>query len=107
MHHFDYQNGVLHAEDVPLPTIAEAVGTPAYVYSSATFERHYTVFCEAVKPYQDHVFYAVKANGNLGVLMTLARLDVSLIYRLDAAGWLVYHYPTGPVSTVGRDFSFR
>lgn len=74
MHHFDYQNGVLHAEDVPLPTIAEAVGTPAYVYSSATFERHYTVFCEAVKPYQDHVFYAMKANGNLGVLMTLARL---------------------------------
>ncbi|GAB4482240.1 MAG: hypothetical protein OHK0031_04760 [Anaerolineales bacterium] len=40
-------------------------------------------------------------------LMTLARLDVSLIYRLDAAGWMVYHYPTGPVSTVGRDFSFR
>ena len=74
MHHFDYQNGVLHAEDVPLPAIAEAVGTPAYVYSSATFERHYTVFCEAVKPYQDHVFYAVKANGNLGVLMTLAKL---------------------------------
>lgn len=74
MHHFDYQNGVLHAEDVPLPAIAEAVGTPAYVYSSATFERHYTVFCEAVKPYQNHVFYAVKANGNLGVLMTLAKL---------------------------------
>jgi len=74
MHHFDYQNGVLHAEDVPLPTIAETIGTPVYVYSSATLERHYRVFCEAVKPHQDHVFYAVKANGNLGVLMTLAKL---------------------------------
>jgi len=40
-------------------------------------------------------------------LMTLARLDVSLTYRLDAAGWMVYHYPTGPNSTVGHDFSYR
>lgn len=74
MHHFDYSNGVLCAEDVSLETIAAEVGTPVYVYSSATLERHYRVFCEAVKPHQDHVFYAVKANGNLGVLMTLARL---------------------------------
>lgn len=74
MHHFDYTNGVLHAEGVSLETIAAEVGTPVYVYSSATFERHYRVFCEAVKPHQAHVFYAVKANGNLGVLMTLARL---------------------------------
>ncbi|KAF0227091.1 MAG: diaminopimelate [Beijerinckiaceae bacterium] len=74
MHHFDYSNGVLCAEDVSLETIAVEVGTPVYVYSSATLERHYRVFCEAVKPHQDHVFYAVKANGNLGVLMTLARL---------------------------------
>lgn len=74
MHHFDYTGGALHAEDVPLAEIAAAVGTPVYVYSSATLERHYRVFCEAVKPHQDHVFYAVKANGNLGVLMTLAKL---------------------------------
>lgn len=74
MHHFDYQHGVLHAEGVPLETLAREVGTPVYVYSSATLERHYRVFCEAVKPHQDHVFYAVKANGNLGVLMTLAKL---------------------------------
>lgn len=74
MHHFDYTNGVLHAEGVSLETIAAEVGTPVYVYSSATFERHYRVFCEAVKPHQAHVFYAVKANGNLGVLMTLAKL---------------------------------
>jgi diaminopimelate decarboxylase len=74
MHHFDYTNGVLHAEGVSLEAIAAEVGTPVYVYSSATFERHYRVFCEAVKPHQAHVFYAVKANGNLGVLMTLAKL---------------------------------
>lgn len=74
MHHFDYRDGELHAEDVPLTAIAEAIGTPVYVYSSATLERHYRVFLEALKLKNAHVFYAVKANGNLGVLMTLARL---------------------------------
>lgn len=74
MHHFDYRDGVLHAEGVSLEKIAAEVGTPAYVYSSATLERHFTVFSEALKPLNAHVFYAVKANGNLGVLMTLARL---------------------------------
>jgi diaminopimelate decarboxylase len=74
MHHFDYVDGVLCAEDVPLPRIAGDVGTPVYIYSSATLERHYRVFCDALKLKNAHVFYAVKANGNLGVLMTLARL---------------------------------
>jgi diaminopimelate decarboxylase len=73
MHHFDYRNGSLHAEGVDLAAIAGAVGTPVYVYSSATLERHYRVFKEAVGE-KSHVFYAVKANGNLGVLMTLAKL---------------------------------
>jgi diaminopimelate decarboxylase len=73
MHHFDYKNGVLHAEGVDLNAIAREVGTPVYVYSSATLERHYRVFKEAVGE-KSHVFYAVKANGNLGVLMTLAKL---------------------------------
>jgi len=73
MHHFDYRNGSLHAEGVDLAAIARAVGTPVYVYSSATLERHYRVFKEAVGE-KSHVFYAVKANGNLGVLMTLAKL---------------------------------
>ncbi|MCA3623299.1 MAG: diaminopimelate decarboxylase [Methylobacterium sp.] len=73
MHHFDYRNGLLHAEGVDLAAIAGAVGTPVYVYSSATLERHYRVFKEAVGE-KSHVFYAVKANGNLGVLMTLAKL---------------------------------
>lgn len=74
MHHFAYRDGVLHAEDVPLPEIVSAVGTPVYIYSSATLERHYRVFREALGQPRAHVFYAVKANGNLGVLMTLARL---------------------------------
>jgi diaminopimelate decarboxylase len=73
MHHFDYRNGSLHAEGVDLAELARGVGTPVYVYSSATLERHYRVFKEAVGE-KAHVFYAVKANGNLGVLMTLAKL---------------------------------
>jgi len=47
MRHFDYQNGDMFAEDVPLSRIAEDVGTPVYVYSTATFERHYRVFAES------------------------------------------------------------
>ena len=74
MHHFDYRDGILHAEGVSLATIAADVGTPVYVYSSATLERHYRVFKEAIGVPNAHVFYAVKANGNLGVLMTLAKL---------------------------------
>ena len=48
MNHFEYRNGVLHAENVSLPEIAQAVGTPFYVYSRATVERHFRVFSEAL-----------------------------------------------------------
>jgi diaminopimelate decarboxylase len=74
MHHFAYRDGRLHAEDVDLTRLAEEVGTPVYVYSSATLERHYRVFRAAIGLSSAHIFYAVKANGNLGVLKTLARL---------------------------------
>ncbi|MEL6503533.1 MAG: diaminopimelate decarboxylase [Pseudomonadota bacterium] len=74
MHHFDYRNGVLHAEDVPLPTIAAEVGTPFYVYSTATFERHYSVFAKAFEGLDTLVCYAMKANSNQAVLATLAKL---------------------------------
>lgn len=74
MHHFSYKNGVLCAEDVPLPKIAAAVGTPFYCYSSATFERHYRVFKEAFAGIDTLVCYAMKANSNQAVLATLARL---------------------------------
>jgi diaminopimelate decarboxylase len=74
MHHFDYRNGVLHAEDVDLTHIAKAIGTPFYCYSTATIERHYRLFAEAVGAPRSQVFYAMKANSNLGVLRTLANL---------------------------------
>src|SRR3954464_13224043 len=73
MNHFSYRNGVLHAEDVPLDELARAAGTPLYVYSRATLSRHYKVFAEAL-PKDALIAFSVKANGNLAVLRTLARL---------------------------------
>ncbi len=74
MDHFNYQNGSLHAEDVPLSRIAAEVGTPVYVYSTATLERHYRVFAEAFSDVKAHIYYAVKANSNLAVLRTLGAM---------------------------------
>ena len=72
MDHFNYKNGTLHAEDVPLSRIAAEVGTPVYVYSRATLERHAQVFQDAVKPAgRTDVAFAVKANPNLAVLRVL------------------------------------
>ncbi len=73
MDHFNYKNGTLHAEDVPLTRIAAEVGTPVYVYSRATLERHARVFQDAVKPAgRTDVAFAVKANPNLAVLRVLS-----------------------------------
>jgi len=74
MHHFHYRNGVLHAEEVDISRLAEAVGTPFYCYSTATLERHYRVFTEAFAGHDTLVCYAMKANSNQSVLRTLARL---------------------------------
>src|SRR3990170_4592920 len=80
MHHFAYRRGVshknvLHAEEVDLSDLAAAVGTPFYCYSTATLERHYLVFADAFAAAPGTlVCYSVKANSNLGVLATLARL---------------------------------
>ncbi|MDR7102424.1 diaminopimelate decarboxylase [Croceicoccus sp. BE223] len=72
MDHFQYRDGVLHAEDVPLPAIAEAVGTPVYVYSEATLRRHARVFREALSAVdRTHFAFAVKSNPNLAVLRVL------------------------------------
>jgi diaminopimelate decarboxylase len=73
MNHFSYKHGVLHAEDVDLTALARAVGTPFYCYSTATLERHYRVFAQSL-PADALVAFSVKANGNLAVLKTLARL---------------------------------
>jgi diaminopimelate decarboxylase len=74
MRHFDYRDGVLHAEDVNLAALAEAVGTPFYCYSTATLERHYRVFADAFAGVDHLVCYAMKANSNQSVLRTLAKL---------------------------------
>lgn len=74
MNHFQYRQGILHAEDVPLPQIAAKVGTPFYCYSTATLERHYNVFSGAFGDIPSLVCYAMKANSNQSVLTTLARL---------------------------------
>lgn len=74
MNHFDYRDGVLHAEDVNLQVLADQVGTPFYCYSTATLERHYKVFAEAFTGVSTLVCYAMKANSNQSVLRTLAKL---------------------------------
>ncbi|RME18108.1 MAG: diaminopimelate decarboxylase [Alphaproteobacteria bacterium] len=78
MDHFDYRDGILHAEDVPLPEIAAAVGTPVYVYSAATLRRHYQVFDEALAGMDHLVCYAMKANSNLAVLRLLGEMGAGM-----------------------------
>jgi len=93
MDHFSYQAGNLHAEDVSLHEIAERFGTPCYVYSRATLERHWHAFDRAFGDHPHQVCFAVKANSNLGVLNALARLgsgfdivSVGELERVLAAG---------------------
>jgi len=74
VNHFQYVDGILHAEDVSLPLIAEQVGTPFYCYSTATLSRHYKVFSEAFHSLDSLVCYAMKANSNQAVMKTLANL---------------------------------
>ena len=72
MNHFEFRDGVLHAEDVPVADIAAAVGTPFYCYSTATLVRHYRVFAAAFADMDALVCYAMKANSNQAILKTLA-----------------------------------
>jgi len=74
MDYFNYRDGRLYAEEVDLTTLAETYGTPCYVYSRATLERHWYAFDRAFKNHPHLVCYAVKANSNLAVLNILARL---------------------------------
>jgi diaminopimelate decarboxylase len=93
MHHFTYRRGVLHAEDCALDAIARDVGAPFYCYSTATIERHYSVFSEAFAGHGALICYSIKANSNLSVIRTLARLGSGAdvvsegeIHRALAAG---------------------
>ncbi|MDX2258911.1 MAG: diaminopimelate decarboxylase [Hyphomicrobiaceae bacterium] len=78
MHHFTYRGGILHAEDVAIPTLAAAVGTPFYCYSRATLERHYRVLADAFAGLDVLICFAVKANSNQAVLATMARLGAGM-----------------------------
>ena len=93
MHHFSYKNGELYAEDVPLATIAGQVGTPVYVYSQATLERHFKAVDQAFEGLDHVVCFAVKANSNQAVIATMARLGAGAdivsggeLFRSMAAG---------------------
>ena len=77
MDEFTYRDGTLHAEQLPIAALAEAVGTPFYCYSAATLRRHYTVLDEALAEAglsERLICYSVKANSNLAVIATLAQL---------------------------------
>ena len=77
MDHFDYVNGAMHVEQVPMADIAQAVGTPVYIYSTATLTRHVNVFRDALSRLDDPLIaFAVKANPNGAVLATLAKLGL-------------------------------
>ncbi len=93
MDHFHYQNAQLFAEQVAVQTIAERYGTPCYVYSRATLERHFHAFDHAFGDHPHQVCYAVKANSNLAILNVLARLgagfdivSIGELERVLAAG---------------------
>lgn len=106
MHHFHYRGGALHCEDVDLAEIANAVGTPVYVYSTATLRRHAQVIAGVFEGLECLIAYSVKANGNLGVLATLAAegcgADVVSAGELQRA--LVAGIPAGKIvfSGVGK-----
>lgn len=74
MDFFAYRDGVLYAEDVSVSSIAQQHGTPAYIYSRATLERHWRAFDDALGNHPHLICYAVKANSNLGVLSVLAKI---------------------------------
>ena len=78
MDHFLYQGGILHAEDVAIPDIAAAVGTPFYVYSTATLTRHFRLFTEALSPLPHLVCFAIKSLSNVAVLKVLGDLGAGM-----------------------------
>jgi diaminopimelate decarboxylase len=78
MHHFHYRDGIMHAEDVNLSSLADDVGTPFYVYSNATLERHYQVMDKAFEGTEHLICYAMKANSNQAVVKTMAALGAGM-----------------------------
>ncbi|MFW6033095.1 MAG: diaminopimelate decarboxylase family protein, partial [Phycisphaeraceae bacterium] len=90
---FSYRDGRLYCEDLPLDEIVDRVGTPAYVYSRATFERHYDALAEAFSEFDPIICYSIKSCGNLNILRLLADRGAGMdvvsggeIYRAKEAG---------------------
>jgi diaminopimelate decarboxylase len=113
VNHFAYRNGVLHAEDVPLPLIAAEVGTPFYCYATATLIRHYRVFQEAFANLDTLICYSVKANSNQAVIRTFveegAGLDVvseGELRRAIAAGCPPEKIVFAGVGKTAREIAF-
>ena len=113
MHHFSYRDGVLHAEDVNLKTLANEVGTPFYCYSTATLERHYKVMNDAFAGTDHMICYAVKANGNQAVIRTMAELGAGMdvvsegeLRRALAAGVPARKIVFSGVGKTAREMSF-
>jgi diaminopimelate decarboxylase len=113
MHHFNYIDGVLHAENVDLRTIVKAAGSPVYIYSSATIERHFSIFAKAVGAPKNRVFYATKANANIGVLSTLAKLGAGAdvvsegeIRKAQAAGINANNMVFSGVGKTARELAY-
>ena len=117
MNHFELRDGELWCEQVPLARIAAAVGTPVYVYSTATLQRHYRVFRDALLAHPTLgaplIAYAVKANSNVSVLTTLGRLGAGAdtvsegeIRRAIAAGIPAERIVFSGVGKTAREIAF-
>jgi diaminopimelate decarboxylase len=103
MRHFDYRDGVLFAEDVAVPDLAKAAGTPFYCYSAATIRRHFRVFSEAFTGLDALVCYAMKANSNQAVLRLLARegAGMDVVSGGELARALAAGAPAGKITFSG------
>ena len=82
MDHFLYRDGILHAEDVPLPEIAAAVGTPVYVYSTATLTRHFRLFQEALAWGPHLICFSMKSNPNRAVVALMQQTAAVAVWSL-------------------------
>ncbi len=113
MHHFQYRDGVLCAEDVNLSALADDVGTPFYVYSTATLERHYQVMDKAFEGTDHLICYAMKANSNQAVIKTMAEQGAGMdvvsegeLRRAIAAGVAARKIVFSGVGKTAREMAF-
>ena len=92
MDHFSYKEGILHAEEVSIQEIAKEVGTPFYIYSTATLRRHFDLFESALSGVDHLICYAVKAASNQAILKTLAKFRGSSVGRPYAEAFVVIRH---------------